>query len=355
MSHELTQRADGFVEMGYAPGVERWHGLGNELRAGATIEEWQVSSGMDWVIRRTPAQYFADRAGTDLRTWDDKQVLIRSDNKQPLGIVSPDYNIVQPYEVLEFFRDLVAERGFTLTTAGTMFGGAQFWALAKVTEAVLSGWDKVGGYVLLNTSADGSRSTTARDTTICVVCNNTLSSALNAKSKRVVSVSHRKNFDAKKVQYQMGLSEGNFSIFIEAANKLTTTKVSDAAAEDFVLRLLRGASRDAALAAQVNEASQATGDTFAQLLAGPYIPKDDEQQRRPRGADTILALFNGAGMGSTEVGRQGTAWGLVNAVTEYVDHWSTSKTDSHRLQRALLGEGDTLKTAAFSAALEQLA
>lgn len=354
MAHELTHRADGFVEMGYAIGVDRWHGLGNELRDGATIEEWQVAAGMDWVIRRTPAQYYADRAGTDLRTWDDKHILVRSDSKLPLGMVSPDYNIVQPYEVLEFFRDLVADRGFKLETAGTLFGGSQFWALAKVTEAVLSGWDKVGGYVLINTSADGTKATSVRDTTVCVVCNNTLSMAVNAKSKKVVNVSHRNNFDPKKVQEQMGLTADNFSTFIEAANKLTTVKVTDAASEDFVLRLLRGASKDATLAAQVTEASVATGDTLTQLLAGPYIPKDDAQQRRPRGADTILALFNGAGMGSTEVGRQGTAWGLVNAVTEYVDHWSTAKTDSHRLSRAMFGDGDSIKTLALAAALEQL-
>ncbi len=77
--------------------------------------------------------------------------------------------------------------------------------------------------------------------------------------------------------------------------------------------------------------------------------------RRPRGADMILDLFLGSGMGSDQKGRAGTAWGLVNAVTEYVDHHATAKTDSHRLDRAFWGSGDELKTEALQLAQQQFA
>ena len=339
MAHELTIRDSGFVEMAYAQGVDRWHGLGNELRPGATIEEWTVSAGMDWVIRRSKAQYYADRACTDLRSWDDKNVLLRSDTGMPLGMVSPEYKIVQPYEVLEFFRDLVASQGFALETAGTMFGGSQFWALAKVTQAVVSDWDKVGGYVLINTSADGSRKTTVRDTTVCVVCNNTLSMALEQSSKKIITVSHREDFNAERVQKQMGLSLENFNSFIEVANMLTKVKVSEASAENFVATLLKSAASKAKPAGDDEDTDELDADAKA---------------RKPRGMDLILELFNGSGLGSTRLGRAGTAWGLVNAVTEYVDHHSTAKTDSHRMQRAMYGTGDVLKTLALEKAQAEL-
>lgn len=99
MAHELTERAGGMTEMAYV-GDTPWHGLGQTLKAGAKIEDWLTAAGMDWTIRRAPVHYHADRAATDMRKWDDKQVLLRSDTGAPLGIVSPDYNIVQPYEVL---------------------------------------------------------------------------------------------------------------------------------------------------------------------------------------------------------------------------------------------------------------
>lgn len=342
MADAITVRADGTHEMAAVDGVFVWwendQRVAGRLRPGASIEEWQVASGMDWIIRRSKAHYYADRAGTDLRAWADKNVLLRSDTGAPLGMVSPDYNIVQPYEVLEFFRNLTDTAGFQLETAGTLFGGSQFWATAKVAEAKVSGWDKIGGYVLINTSADGSRKTTVRDTTTCVVCANTLAMALDGASKKVVTVSHRENFDAERVQRAMGLSEEHFTAFIEAANTLTKVKVGEAAAEQFVLQLLRSSASKA----------QAVGDD-----------EDDdsmevESSRKPRGMDLILGLFDGAGLGATQKGRAGTAWGLVNAVTEYVDHHATAKSLSHRLQRAWMGTGDQLKTAALEKALFEL-
>ena len=44
MAHELSTRNNGFVEMAYV-GEKPWHGLGQELDANATIEQWQTSAG----------------------------------------------------------------------------------------------------------------------------------------------------------------------------------------------------------------------------------------------------------------------------------------------------------------------
>jgi hypothetical protein len=38
---------------------------------------------------------------------------------------------------------------------------------------------------------------------------------------------------------------------------------------------------------------------------------------------------------------------MLNAVTEYVDHRASAKTDSHRIQSALFNGGDEMKTSAF--------
>lgn len=355
MAHELTTTA-GKVEMAYV-GETPWHGLGQILQPGASIEDWIKAAGMAWTIRKAKLMYYADRKQTDLREDDEAVALIRSDTGARLGIVSPDYQIVQPYEVLEFFRDLVSGSGFEMHTAGTLFGGKRFWALAKLTEATIAGWDNVGGYYLLSTTADGTRATDGRETTVRVVCNNTLSVALVGDGrKHGFKLSHRQRFEAAKIQKQLGMSRENFEAFIESANALSKVKVSEAAADDFVLRLLRGASADEEVKAKVLTTS--AGDTLADLLKAPFKPKEQEQDleqllRRPRGADAILRLFEGEGRGALQAGSEGTAWGLVNAVTEYVDHYATSKTDDHRLDRAFWGTGDELKTQAMSQAVAQ--
>lgn len=320
-------------------GETPWHGLGQVLQPGASIENWQQAAGMNWSIRRGDMQYFADRACTDLRLVPDQKVLFRGDTGAKLGIVSNEYQIVQPSEVLEFFRDLVATQGFQLETAGTMFGGSRYWALAKVTKAVISGWDEIGGYCLISTTADGSRATEIRKTTVRVVCNNTLSMALSLDSKEVIRITHRQRFDSERVQQQMGLSLEEFDSFIEVAHALSKIRVTKAAADDFVTRLLRKAGRTVQAVQDDEDEDQLDSDT---------------KQRKPRGLEIITSLFEGQGHGATKQGSAGTAWGLVNAVTEYVDHLSSAKTVSHRLDRAFFGSGDVLKTLALQRALVEL-
>ena len=73
-----------------------------------------------------------------------------------------------------------------------------------------------------------------------------------------------------------------------------------------------------------------------------------------RAHQAIMKLFAGEGQGATLKGVDGTAWGLVNAVTEYVDHHARAKTDQHRLSDAFFGRGDQLKSLTFGRALDML-
>lgn len=350
MSHELTI-TNAKAEMAYV-GAVPWHGLGQALPAGAPIAAWLDAAGMNWTIRKSKVHYFADRAQRDLRVDDDAVVLVRSDNGERLGIVSPDYEIVQPYEAFDFFRDLVSDHGFEIHTAGTLFGGKRFWALAKMDEAELAGWDKIGGYYLLSSSADGMRATEGRETTVRVVCNNTLSMALGSDGvKHGFKLSHRNRFDYKAVHAQLEITRDHFQAFVEAANTLTKVKANQAAAEAFINQLLRPTD-DAAY--RMLELSPV--DSLGSLLNRPFTAAEDSKlgdapARRPRGADTILDLFLGGGIGSERKGSAGTAWGVVNAVTEYVDYHAIAKTPDHLLDRALWGSGGEVKSAALASAL----
>lgn len=323
MSHELTTRANGTTEMAYV-GKTPWHGLGQQLTEGASIENWTVAAGMNWRVKRSKVRYFADAGGTDQRTWDDNHVLLRSDTGAPLGLVSDGYKVVQPKTVLEFFRDLTDNAGYQLHTAGTLFGGRKFWALAKVADAYVQGADKVGGYLLLSTSCDGSMATECRETTIRVVCNNTLSMARDAGHKGVIKVGHRSVFNADAVKGRMLDSAEHFATFMDQTRRLASIRVTNAMAEEFVRKLLRPSETE--------------------------LNREIETIRAPKGEAEILSLFRGNAMGGTLLGVAGTAWGLVNACSEYVDHRQTAKSDSHRLDRAFFGSGDALKTRAFDLA-----
>jgi hypothetical protein len=69
------------------------------------------------------------------------------------------------------------------------------------------------------------------------------------------------------------------------------------------------------------------------------------------GYNKILDLFNGAGKGATLDGVYGTGWGYVNAITEYVDHWTRARSDENRFVSAQWGPGADMKQRAVAAVL----
>ena len=282
MAHELTQRSNGFVEMAFV-GETPWHKLGQELEEGASIEQWQVAAGMDWSIERSPVRFNAQ--GND-QIYSGQSVLYRSDDNTPLSVVSNRYKPVQPKEVLGFFRDLVAENGFKIHTAGTLMGGKRMWALAETGKfgEVCKG-DGIGGFLLLSTSCDKTLATTARFTTVRVVCNNTLTAAVN-RDVNQVSFSHIQQFDHVAVKAQLGNAVESFGSFMEMAKHLQKAKLSAEEAKDFVSFLVA---------------------TSVQLADEEYDVTTNRAYKK------ILALFNEEAKGIELVGH--TKWGMVNAVT----------------------------------------
>jgi phage/plasmid-like protein (TIGR03299 family) len=303
-------------------GETPWHGLGQALEAGADIDTWRKAARMDWKISRSRVRF---GEGVNSGIYEGAHVLFRSDTKSPLGIVSPKYKTVQPAEVLEFFRDLTESQGYVLNTAGTLFDGKRFWALAKVgDDAVVMGEDRVGGYLLLSTSCDGTLATTAKFTTVRVVCNNTLSMALSksAASANTFTLKHTSKFDAAAAKASLGLAAGQFGVFMQHARALAKINVSSMRAAEFTESLL--------------------ADTKTVL---------GEDVRKSKQYAKIMDLFQNSAMGGTLLGANGTAWGMVNAITEFADHHARAQTVDARLASAWFGRGDSLKTTALERAV----
>lgn len=319
MSHELTQHADGRVEFAYlAAHGEPWHGLGNPMMPGQSIDDWRKAAGMDWKIRKAFVRYptAPGQTAEQMVTMPDQIVLHRSDNAKALGIVSNRYQVVQPAEMLEFFRDIAKVGGLDLSAAGTIFDGRRFWATARIGEAApLSVQDKIGGFILISSSADGSSATEVRRTSTRVVCRNTLAIA-QGEGKASVKISHKSEFDADKVRAFMGLNTAAWDAFRHQIVRMANVNVRQDEAENLTALLL------------------GKGDA--------------DKGREMRGFDKILSLFNGAGMGANLEGVRGTQWGWLNAVTEYADHHVRATSAENRLASAQWGIGAAFKADAVA-------
>ena len=60
-----------------------------------------------------------------------------------------------------------------------------------------------------------------------------------------------------------------------------------------------------------------------------------------RALKKVQELYDGKGRGADLASASGTAWGLLNAVTEYVDHERRAKSQEYRLDSSWFGAGAT--------------
>lgn len=320
-----------------------WHGLGNQLTPKQPIDVWACQAGMNWSIEASPVRYLAsqsslgDTQGSSyfsqmlkhpkqdiIMPFDDHKVLYRSDTHAPLSVVSQRYHVVQPREILEFYRDLTEKADFELETAGVLKGGRKLWALARTGQsASIKAKDVSNGYILLATACDGTMATTAQFTSIRVVCNNTLAIALKQGStfnQGMVKVPHNTRFDAQAVKQQLGISISAWDEYIYQLNQLSNRKVKNAEVDRYLWQVFN--DKVAPISSSFNE----------------------------RAMNKCKSLFEGHGRGAMLDSAKGTAFGLLNSVTEFVDHERRAKSTDHRLESAWFGNGAVIKQRALDLA-----
>lgn len=305
-------------------GETPWHGLGKKLEAQQPIEIWKTSAGMDWEIEASEVRYIAGTHHVGaIHAFPEQKVLYRSDTKAPLAVVSKRFQVVQPGEILEFYRDLTACNGFELETAGVLREGRKFWALARTGQSTtLKGRDKVDGYLLLATACDGTLATTAQFTSVRVVCNNTLQIALG-NANGAIKVPHRSAFDPEVVKRQLGITVSSWDGFVARMKALADRPVDPDSVEGLLRRVLTYQGQDSKTTV-VNEQAVAT----------------------------VRALYEGGGRGALMASSRGTAWGLLNSVTEFVDHHRRARSDDHRRDAAWFGQGAQIKQRAWDEAMK---
>ena len=316
-------------QMAYV-GATPWHGLGNQLSPNQPVEVWQQEAGMNWQIQESPVRFMADAVGHlgTIHSFPEQKVLYRSDSKEALSVVSQRYQVVQPREVLEFYRDLTECSGYELETAGVLKGGRKLWALARTGHSTaIKGNDVVNGYLLLATSCDGTLATTATPITIRVVCNNTLTISLSGAT-RAIKVPHSTRFDSQAVKKQLGIAVSQWDEFMYRMRALAERKVQWTEAMSFFMEVLC--------------------DTSAHDPIPNVLPNK-------RAMEKVQSLFEGKGRGSEIESARGTAWGLLNAVTEHVDHERRARSSEYRMDSAWFGQGAVIKQKALDAALQLVA
>lgn len=335
MSHEIMM-VNGKACIAVAEGTDiPWHRLANWTPVDAGRDVWAQNAGLDFKVMRAKVRFPTrpeDASNPDAwATMDDRHVLLHSVTKHPLGIVSNRYKIFQPRQVVDYICDTAEQYGLKLDVMGVLYSGEKCWALAKYdgTQYVLDRRDRIGGYVLVSTTFDGSGKTEFRNTSVRVVCRNTM--AVAGQGKAAYAVSHRNVVDTDAANRALGFIADEYR--------------TDFAATMDTLRALAVRPWTPAMMAR------ATLEVFKP--AGVKVDDMDVKAREdvltkhiPNTVVTRAITSKGL-IGADMQGGAGTAFAWLNSLTQFVDHDSRAHSVESRWDSALFGQGADLKSKAL--------
>jgi phage/plasmid-like protein (TIGR03299 family) len=307
-----------------------WHTLGTVTGKYQTTDELLRDPGFQFIVFKSQLRDElgrpVDAYGTFRWNLTDKLAGDKA-AAQFLGTVGKDYGVIQHDEGFKSIDAVMRTAdGAHYETAGVLGSGERVWALADLGFAAKVGEDVQRGYLLFSTGHDGSLAHSYRLVFTRVVCQNTLGAALSESTKAALTIRHTKNAVSRLTDARAALdSIGDDVARVEdRLNFLAGRRMNREALTSIMDRLFP-------------KAKAADGET-------------KDTTRRTNIIADVLKLYE-LNDGNAYREQRGTAYNLLNAITNYTDHERGSKEDG-RAESAMFGSGDALKSRAFDVIYE---
>lgn len=292
-----------------------WHGLGKVVTEAPSIPGAIKLAGLDWNVRELPIAFdngASLKSGIEYKNIQGYKSLVRSSDDSVLSVMKSSYTVLQNQSAFEFFNPFVEAKAASLETAGSLREGKVIWVMAKLNKAPIEvgKGDEVNKFLLLSNSHDGSIAVRVGFTPVRVVCNNTLTMALENSKSQIIKLRHSKTVSERldNVQEIVNAMDAKFEATAEQYQYLASKVINKEDFEKFVNIVFKlkpeGTERD--------------------------------KMRHNKMMQTITNLFeNGAGAHLKSA--KGTRWGAYNAVTEFLTHEYGTSQES-RLHSNWFGE-----------------
>lgn len=312
----------------YSVRVAPWHmGSGTDVTildsAPERRAERMTFAGHDFLVQEKDvfARHVSSDGNVSFRKLPGWKMLTRDDTQDILHVARDSYEVVQNVVGHELYEALSEGAALDDGTGGTVKNGALCYLSARVDEPQTVKGDNspIFPYVVVTWAHDGSGAIQARRTSVRVVCWNTISaseaearrSGTNFTFRHTAKVMER--IDEAKQVIAGARSETN--AFIEMANELADIAVSDELREkfvqDFIPAPVAKVVSDRVLDNIITERAKVRG-----IFDSPTIPE----------------------------AHRNTAYGLVTAGVEYLDHLRGYRNAETYLGRTLLRD-EALKKA----------
>ena len=285
-----------------------FRGTAVEVFPDLTDEGILSSAHANFEVKRELVQY-PTRHG--LMTSSDKYVWYRDDNGQQLGVFGTKRVPIQPTDFVRYGRTFCSqsEKAITLDVVGSLNNGKEFYMGSKLTGDNIS--DKIGGtegfgisrnipqedrsdfWLVLTDYYGESKAPKAQLLINSLVCDNGMTRKVDQK---LCSLTHLRQQSSSDVHAVLRQALREQEIYYKLQDRMMDVKVSRELAEQAL-------------------------KTFC---------KDYEGETRKY--KTLVDIYDNKLIGGHLDSRKGTAWGLVNTVTQYTSRTSTNQDSAMRSQ-----------------------
>jgi phage/plasmid-like protein (TIGR03299 family) len=302
-------------ESGFCVRQPAWHGL-------ATVVDeypgsWEAArqlAGLAWdpVCEPIYVRTSADGTEPSYEALDGWRRIARSDTGATLSVMRDSYALIDHQAMGEIVEAIMEQPGARFETAGSLDGGRLVWALAYLDEPIKIPGDHSLSYpfLALCNRHDGTAACKVLPTTVRIVCANTYSAATALGERDGVAFafrhvgSWRERVDEAR-DVVLGVRKDHRE-WIELAKTLIELKISPAGRDRFLAEFV------------------------------PMPPAGLISDQVARNVEQARAAIRGALYSPTTAPVADTAYGLVQAAGEYLDHLRRYRNRGSHLGRCLL-------------------
>lgn len=256
-----------------------WNGIGIDVTNCNSSEEVMEKAGLDWTVSKVPLVYNGKIT--------DYFVIQRDDTGDLLSTAKKTFQPIQNSEAFAFMDNLIPE-GVTYEKVGVSKNGRKIWMLAKMPDTTILD-DVVDPYIVLMNGHGGGISLKACMTPVRVACQNTLNLAFKKASRQWV-IRHCNN----------------------AAIKMDEARETFLSANNYMEALKSEIEELAMIKVSPQKFNYLANELFP--IKDNTTAKKEEEQMLLR--DSLREAYLADDLGNLK----GTAWGVLNAVSDLTMH-----------------------------------
>jgi phage/plasmid-like protein (TIGR03299 family) len=330
----------GFIALAFTGSRSKiWHGTGQsiddkakEIGRPLTVDEIMALGGLNFSVEKVPmlvslagSKYDHIAPAKRLLPYPDRFANTRTDTGAPLGIVSDQYQLVQPAQIGRWFEQLLeTDSRFKLSTVGALDGGRRIWGQAEFSGVQSVGGDDHTAKLLMSTTFDATGSTVLKGSMTRVVCENTIEAAMSEHSP-AINVRHAAKFDAEKARAQLAKVAGSFVRFKAMGDALAQVTLTKPEIATFIRDVLN--------------------------IPHDVDYKDLPTRTKNRQNAVVQAMLVSANERAKSLSNGADAFTALQAITRYVDH----DRDADDTESRLFGSGAALKNKALGLLMPRIA